>query len=160
MVNNELHHAGVKGMKWGQRLYQNKDGSLTPLGRLRYGQDGKTGASGKGGTNGKESTKPKKKEESLEEKKERILRSNDAETIYKNRHLFNDKEIQGAYNRLNNERNIKNLIPEKVSKGKKFIDWYCDASKTTKNVVDASDDFYKSVEKGMNLINKIMEKNK
>lgn len=29
-------HSGTKGMKWGRRLYQNKDGSLTPLGRIRY----------------------------------------------------------------------------------------------------------------------------
>lgn len=33
----ELRHHGTKGMKWGQRLYQNKDGSLTALGKLRYG---------------------------------------------------------------------------------------------------------------------------
>ena len=33
----ELKHSGVKGMKWGQRRYQNKDGSLTPLGEKRYG---------------------------------------------------------------------------------------------------------------------------
>lgn len=30
----ELYHYGVKGMKWGVRRYQNKDGSYTPLGRL------------------------------------------------------------------------------------------------------------------------------
>lgn len=30
-------HYGRKGMKWGRRLYQNKDGSLTALGRIRYG---------------------------------------------------------------------------------------------------------------------------
>lgn len=35
--NDELQHHGTKGMKWGQRLYQNKDGSLTKLGKLRYG---------------------------------------------------------------------------------------------------------------------------
>ena len=39
MVNNELKHWGVKGMKWGQRRYQNKDGSLTPAGRKRYADD-------------------------------------------------------------------------------------------------------------------------
>ena len=31
-----LIHHGVKGMKWGIRHYQNKDGSLTAEGRVRY----------------------------------------------------------------------------------------------------------------------------
>lgn len=34
--SNELRHHGVKGMKWGVRRYQNKDGSLTPAGKKRY----------------------------------------------------------------------------------------------------------------------------
>jgi hypothetical protein len=34
----ELYHAGVKGMKWGVRRYQNKDGSLTPAGKKRTRQ--------------------------------------------------------------------------------------------------------------------------
>ena len=34
---NELKHWGILGMKWGIRNYQNPDGSLTPLGRIRYG---------------------------------------------------------------------------------------------------------------------------
>lgn len=35
----ELYHWGVKGMKWGVRRYQNKDGSLTPAGKKRYDRD-------------------------------------------------------------------------------------------------------------------------
>lgn len=35
--NNELYHYGKKGMRWGIRRYQNKDGSLTPAGKKRYG---------------------------------------------------------------------------------------------------------------------------
>ena len=37
MEKTSLAHAGVKGMRWGVRRYQNKDGSLTPAGKKRYG---------------------------------------------------------------------------------------------------------------------------
>lgn len=33
-----LMHYGKLGMKWGHRLYQNEDGSLTALGRIHYGR--------------------------------------------------------------------------------------------------------------------------
>lgn len=36
MFNQELYHDGTKGMRWGVRRYQNKDGSLTEEGKLRY----------------------------------------------------------------------------------------------------------------------------
>lgn len=39
MDNNELQHWGIKGMRWGVRRYQNKDGSLTPAGKKHYDKD-------------------------------------------------------------------------------------------------------------------------
>ena len=39
MEYNNLKHSGIKGMKWGIRRYQNKDGSLTDAGRKRYARD-------------------------------------------------------------------------------------------------------------------------
>lgn len=39
MDNNQLYHHGVKGMKWGQRRYQNKDGTLTNAGKKRYNKE-------------------------------------------------------------------------------------------------------------------------
>ena len=35
-MENELEHWGTKGMRWGIRRYQNKDGTLTLSGRKRY----------------------------------------------------------------------------------------------------------------------------
>lgn len=35
MDKYELYHHGIKGMKWGVRRYQNKDGSLTAAGKKR-----------------------------------------------------------------------------------------------------------------------------
>ena len=35
MNQNELYHHGIKGMKWGVRRYQNKDGTLTSAGKRK-----------------------------------------------------------------------------------------------------------------------------
>lgn len=42
-TGQDLEHSGIPGMKWGVRRYQNRDGSLTALGKARYGKEG-TGA--------------------------------------------------------------------------------------------------------------------
>ena len=40
---NELYHWGIKGMKWGVRRYQNKDGTLTAAGKKHYNGVGNAG---------------------------------------------------------------------------------------------------------------------
>ena len=144
MDTNELRHHGILGMKWGRRRYQNKDGSLTAAGKKRYS----------------DSDGHDKSDETPEQKKNRILNSHSAKDIYENKDLFTDKEIQDAYLRLNNERNIKNLIPEEVSRGKKFVDTYVSISKTVKSMVDSSDDLYKSYEKAKKLIDNFVGEDK
>ena len=37
-MSDYISHFGIKGMKWGIRRYQNKDGSLTAEGKARYNQ--------------------------------------------------------------------------------------------------------------------------
>ena len=139
---NDLYHHGTKGMKWGQRLYQRKDGSLTALGRMRYGKKGKVQSD-------------TEEVETVEQRKARVLKSHSAKEVYKNKDLFTDKELNEAYNRLNTERNIKSLIPEEISKGKKFMNAYVDTTKTIKDIVDSADSLYSSYEKGRKLLEKL-----
>lgn len=41
-MDNEVYHYGVKGMKWGVRRYQNKDGTLTNTGKKRLIEERRT----------------------------------------------------------------------------------------------------------------------
>ena len=72
----ELYHYGRRGMKWGQRLYQNKDGSLTALGRLRYRKNQKsTDKKRKAALEKARKAKSAKKQEelSVEEQRKKLL---------------------------------------------------------------------------------------
>ena len=96
METDVLVHHGIKGMKWYQRRYQNKDGSLTPQGKIRYGAVYKKGS--KPSTSSSESSKPKTK--SVSE--------------------MSDQELQAAINRKRLEAEYARLNPKQVSKGQKF----------------------------------------
>ena len=158
ILDGELRHAGVKGMKWGQRLYQNKDGSLTPLGRLRYG-DKKTYAAAKRKATiaakkkakAKEEAKAKKKQgETTEEKKERVLKSRSAKELYENAHLFTTKELQDAHFRLQLEKNIKDLAPKEVSKGRQNVEKMIDVMDTSARAIQSGSKLYNGVARVMN----------
>lgn len=97
METDVLVHHGIKGMKWYQRRYQNKDGSLTPQGKIRYGAVYKKGS--KPSTSSNESSKPKTK--SVSE--------------------MSDQELQAAINRKRLEAEYARLNPKQVSKGQKFV---------------------------------------
>lgn len=190
MDNTELKHHGTKGMRWGVRLYQNKDGSLTALGKKRYNKEladikaekakiaaqkkiverqlktrakfsklddmrEELAAEKKALTSKKTSlfSKHRKKEltpEEIEAKKEAILKSRSPKQLYENAHLFDDKELTNAYNRLNTERNIKNLIPEDVKKGEKAVNKVIDYGNIAVKLINTGTSLYNGVAKVLN----------
>ena len=97
----ELAHYGIKGQKHGVRRFQNEDGSLTPAGKIRYrSESGKTGHA-KGRTSGIENEISKWK-------------SSDAKNL-------SDDELNRRNNRLQRERQYKDLITPQWKKDTKQI---------------------------------------
>ena len=142
MNQNELYHFGVKGMKWGERRYQNKDGSLTVAGQRRYDRDVAANAKRK-----KDKRLP---EEGLKDPKrwarednERTkglvdatsrlnndLKNANRESLNRSKNnrpkmdLSNmtDKEMRDQINRAILERQYNDMFaPQKVSKGREFV---------------------------------------
>ena len=157
---SELYHHGTKGMKWGNRLYQNKDGSLTPLGRMRYGSDG--GGSGAKKPTKKVSRKVRKQRESALEKarqakaeklakeksdaetRERLLKSTDAKEIYENRHLLTYNELNERVNRIDLENRLSSKIVKEDTKT--GMDYVNDKMKKSKETLDNVTNLYRSVD--------------
>lgn len=102
MQSEELSHHGILGMKWGVRRFQNKDGSLTAAGKKRYGSDGdEADSSGSGGKAQGKKSRPKKISE------------------------MSDAELRQRLNRLQMEKQLKQLMSEqeaeKQKKGESFV---------------------------------------
>lgn len=126
MDNHELYHAGVKGMKWGVRRYQNKDGSLTPLGRKRYGSNVE-----KHFKNVVKTTK-KQIQAAVDKHKAKKAAEKAAEEEAKKRDRplssLSDAELREKINRLSLERQaldlqrqVSSLDPKSASAGQNFI---------------------------------------
>lgn len=136
-----LEHYGTLGMKWGERRYQNKDGSLTEEGRRHWGVGPartkrksfrlETPEERRNRIVLKQKRKEKKKEEKVEkqeqkniEKKIRLINKGDREEIYRNRKLFTDEELRYALNRIELTEKFgtsnKNFIEQKVDKVRNF----------------------------------------
>lgn len=109
MDSRELYHHGILGMKWGIRRYQNKDGTLTELGKKRQAKieakEAKAEAKRK-----EEEAKVKKQ---IETARARLLKSTDASELYEHRDLLTTAEINERIDRINKEATLRSLTEDK-----------------------------------------------
>lgn len=92
--SEELYHHGIKGMKWGVRRFQNKDGTLTAAGKKRE-------------------RNANKRQAVRDIKKSRKAAS-------KNRSLMSDAELDRRIKRLEKEKRLRELTESETSPGKTY----------------------------------------
>gem|GEM_PF-5849549 len=167
--NNEIYHHGTPGQKWGQRLYQNPDGSLTALGRLRYlKRDGSLTKAGEKRRKQLEATNKSIKKKYNEDNKanNNMYKQLTGKSLNRRgggkntRELLSEKdvkdmsdgELQKYYNRLSMERNTLQTkqqnreLREKEAKEAKY-DKMSKGQKFIKKMID--DDLIPSVKRGV-----------
>lgn len=130
MDNNELYHFGIKGMKWGIRR--------TPM---------QLGHKTKNKNQRKNDKQALNKKARIDKKKREVLKSRSAKELYKYANLFDTRELQEAYNRLQLERNIQNLVPKEVKKGQNFTQKVIKSGRTVSDLLDTGTKLYNNVAK-------------
>ena len=106
-MSNDLRHHGIKGQKWGVRRYQKADGTLTPLGKLRYGDANDYKEMGKQVAKADGLIKTAKKYQKEKEHKEY------EEKIKTDLSKMSDAELQKVVNRLNLEQRYTQVMRSK-----------------------------------------------
>lgn len=147
MSDYELYHHGVKGMKWGVRRYQNKDGSLTSAGKKRYDRDVRENNAKKKDNRividgpdpkrwAKEDTSRAKKVIDSSSDAVRQLKNIDNASrskSYKKMDLskMTDQELRDRINRANLERQYNEMFaPSTTSKGREYASRILDSAGT------------------------------
>ena len=129
-----LQHHGIKGMRWGIRRFQKKDGSLTPDGKKRYAKNQPDSDSDKAKKSSSESESP----EDYEARKQKAIKSGGVNEVLEFKNDLTPQQRKEAYERIQWEQNMKNLAPKQVDEGKERADQFFKKVDTVAGYADTS----------------------
>lgn len=115
-----LQHHGIKGMRWGIRRFQKKDGSLTPDGKKRYAKN----PPGEDDDKAKKSSSESESPEDYEARKQKAIKSGGVNEVLEFKNDLTPQQRKEAYDRIQWEQNMKNLAPKQVDEGKERADQF------------------------------------
>lgn len=140
MDEKELLHWGIKGMKWGVRRYQNKDGTLTAAGKKRYNAEMERLKNEEKILKNKEATRAKlakleTKQKEIDERKKALNGDSGKKTVTKKAgdesepkrksvKDMSDEELAAVVRRAQLEKQYRDLNPQQISAGKKFFNTF------------------------------------
>lgn len=126
MDKTSLSHHGILGMKWGVRRFQRKDGSLTDAGKKR-----------------RQSNSEETKEETVEERRARVLKSSNASEIYRNKDVLTTPEIKERIDRINTENTLAKMAKDTETTGMNHIN---DKMKKSADTIGNATNLFKKVD--------------